>query len=297
VSRNKYDVNGKVALVTGGARGIGLETARSLARRGAQVVLVDIEGGAAKEAAANLPGGNGLGIEANVTNQDSMQQAVQQIVDTYGRLDIVVANAGIGLPAATFMATPADAFDRVVDVNLLGVTRTVRAALPHIVNCEGHIVVVSSAYAFVNGVGSAAYAMTKAAVEQFGRALRLELTPHGVTVTVAYFGIINTDLVKDTVDADPLTVDLFALIPKVLHKRMDPSRAGAAIARAIERRAPRLYLPARWTAVSILRGTVALLGDAALARDLEVKRLMRELDSRPWPGRGHEQEPPQNGKQ
>ncbi|PRC47380.1 short-chain dehydrogenase, partial [Mycobacterium sp. ITM-2017-0098] len=222
-------MNGKVALVTGGARGIGLETARSLARRGAQVVLVDIEGGAAKEAAANLPGGNGLGIEANVTNQDSMERAVQQIVDTYGRLDIVVANAGIGLPAATFMATPADAFDRVVDVNLLGVTRTVRAALPHIVNCQGHIVVVSSAYAFVNGVGSGAYAMTKAAVEQFGRALRLELAPHRVGVTVAYFGIINTDLVKDTVDADPLTVDLFALIPKVLHKRMDPSRAGAAI--------------------------------------------------------------------
>ena len=280
MSRTKYDVKDKVALVTGGGRGIGLETARSLARRGAQVVLVDIDGGAAKEVAASLPGGAGLGIEADVTDQDSMQRAVQQTLDTYGRLDIVVANAGIGLPAATFMATSSEAFDRVIDINLVGVTRTVRAALPHVVKREGHVVVVSSAYAFVNGVGSGAYAMTKAAVEQFGRALRLELTPHGVGVTVAYFGIINTDLVKDTVDGDPLTVDLFALIPKVLHKRLDPPQAGVAIARAIERRAPRLFAPARWAPVSHLRGVISVFGDAALARNPAVERLMRALELR-----------------
>ena len=91
--------------------------------------------------------------------------------ERFGGLDVVVANAGIASRVATFRAMPSETFERVLDVNLMGVCRTVDAALPQIVSRGGHVVVVSSVYAFINGIGAAPYAMSKAAVEQFGRAL------------------------------------------------------------------------------------------------------------------------------
>lgn len=274
-----YSLSGKVALVTGGARGIGFATARELVGRGAHVIVVDLHDEAVEQAAAEL-GRDTIGIAADVTDRAAMDEAVATAVDRFGGLDVIVANAGIASRGATALAAEEEQFERVIEVNLLGVWRSVRAALPEVARRQGHVVVVSSIYAFFNGVGAAPYAMAKAGVEQLGRALRVELKPHGASASVAYFGFIDTEMVHQAIDADPLVDRMMQASPKVLHKRLPPSAAGAAIVRGIERRQPRIIRPHRWTALSVLRGILNPLMDAQMERDAETQAITRELDAR-----------------
>jgi NAD(P)-dependent dehydrogenase (short-subunit alcohol dehydrogenase family) len=274
-----YSLSGKVALVTGGARGIGFATAQELVARGARVVIVDLHEPAVEGAAARLAHGT-IGIAADVTDRDAMDDAVAQTVERFGGLDVLVANAGIASRGATARAAEPDQFERVIEVNLLGVWRSVRAALPEVTRRQGHVVVVASIYAFFNGVGAAPYAMAKAGVEQLGRALRVELKPHGASASVAYFGFIDTEMVHQAIDADPLADRLMAASPRVLRKRLPPSAAGAAIVRGIERRQPRIIRPRRWTVLSVLRGILNPLMDAQMERDAETQAITRELDAR-----------------
>ena len=274
-----YSLSGKVALVTGGARGIGFATAQELVAHGARVVIVDLHEDAVEQAAGRL-GADALGLAADVTDRDALDGVVEQVVERFGGLDVLVANAGIASRGATTLAAEPEQFERVIEVNLLGVYRSVRAALPEIARRQGHVVVVASIYAFSNGVGAAPYAMAKAGVEQFGRALRVELKPHGASASVAYFGFIDTEMVHQAIDADPLADRLMAASPKVLRKRLPPSAAGAAIVRGIERRQPRIIRPRRWTVLSVLRGIVNPLLDAQMERDAETQAIARELDAR-----------------
>jgi NAD(P)-dependent dehydrogenase (short-subunit alcohol dehydrogenase family) len=271
-----YDVRGKVALITGGARGIGFETARHLYERGASVVLVDLVAAEAEASAARL-GDRALGLEADVTDRDAIAGAVAQAVERFGGLDITVANAGIAPAAATLRAMDEDVVERVIDVNLLGVWRTVRAALPQVVERQGHIVVVASVYAFVNGIILAPYAIAKAGVEQLGRALRAELVPHGASAGVAYFGFIDTEMVRDGMD-DDVAHGLDDSVPSFMLKRLPPSAAGRAIADGIARRAPRTIRPRWWTAHSVLRGVVNPLLDRYMERDRKVQDVIRAAD-------------------
>jgi NAD(P)-dependent dehydrogenase (short-subunit alcohol dehydrogenase family) len=276
----RYELNGKVALVTGGARGIGHASARALIARGASVVIVDLDAEATAQAAAQLHDTRALGIAGDVTDRGAMQRAVAAGVERFGGLDVVVANAGIASRVATFRATPPETFERVLDVNLLGVCRTVDAALPEIVSRGGHVVVISSVYAFTNGIGAVAYAMSKAAVEQFGRALRVELAQHGASASVAYFGFIDTEMVHRAIDADPLANQMLGAFPKPLRKRIQPQAAGEAIVRGIERRQARIIRPRRWMVMSALRGLLNPLTDAQLERDEETQASLRKLDAR-----------------
>jgi NAD(P)-dependent dehydrogenase (short-subunit alcohol dehydrogenase family) len=276
----RFDLTDKVALVTGGARGIGFATARALVARGASVMIVDLEAEAAGRAAAQIHDSRALGIAADVTDRGAMQRAVADTVERFGRLDVVVANAGIASRVATFRATPSETFERVLDVNLMGVCRTVDAALPEIVGREGHVVVVSSIYAFTNGIGAVPYAMSKAAVEQFGRALRAELLQHGASASVAYFGFIDTEMVHRAIDQDPLANEMLSAFPKPLHKRLAPKAAGEAIVRGIERRQPRIIRPRRWTVMSALRGILNPITDARLERDETSQATLRRIDAR-----------------
>ena len=275
-----YDLDGKVALVTGAARGIGFETANALVGRGASVVIVDLEAEAAEAAASQIDDDRAIGIAADVTDRAAMQQAVSRAVERFGGLDVVVANAGIASKGATFRAMSTESFDRVLDVNLMGVVRTVEAALPQIVERKGHVVVIASVYAFVNGLGTTPYAMSKAGVEQFGRALRVELVQHGASASVAYFGFIDTEMVRRVLDADPDVDKMLETFPKVLHKRLHPSVAGEAIVAGIEGRRPRIIRPRRWVAMSALRGVLNPLIDRRMERDARVQEAARELDSR-----------------
>jgi NAD(P)-dependent dehydrogenase (short-subunit alcohol dehydrogenase family) len=274
-----YPLWGKVALVTGGARGIGFATARELVARGAKVIVVDLHESDAQRAAAQL-GGDALAVAADVTDRDAMDDVVATAVEHFGGLDVIVANAGIASHGATALAAQEDQFERVLEVNLLGVWRSVRAALPEVVRRQGHVVVVASIYAFTNGVGAAPYAMAKAGVEQLGRALRVELKQHGASASVAYFGYIDTEMVHQAIDADPLVDRMMAASPKLLRKRLQPSAAGKAIVQGIERRQPRIIRPRRWTVVSVLRGILGPLADRQMVRDEEVQAITRELDAR-----------------
>ncbi|MCK9247867.1 MAG: SDR family NAD(P)-dependent oxidoreductase [Solirubrobacteraceae bacterium] len=169
---------GRTALVTGAAAGIGAEVARIVHGRGASVVLVDRDGPAVTAVAAAL-GGRAVAVAADVTDRVAMAAAVDGAVALQGRLDLVVANAGVAPPFTTLRSIDPAAFERVVEVDLLGVWRTVAPALEPIVASAGQVAVVSSVYAWMNGAATAPYAVSKAAIEQLGRALRVELAPYG----------------------------------------------------------------------------------------------------------------------
>ena len=243
------------------------------------VVIVDLDRRAAASSATRL-GGNALGFAADVSDRSAMQQVVRTVTEQRGGLDIVVANAGVGCRAATVRTMTREGFDRVLAVNLGGVYNSVITALPQIAARRGHVVVISSVYAFANGVGAAPYAVSKAGVEQLGRALRVELVPHGVGVSIAYFGFIDTEMVHRTIDADPVAEQMLESLPKVLQKRLSPAQAGEAVAQGIEKRAARIIAPKRWAAFSALRGIINPILDSYMIKDDDTQALVRELDSR-----------------
>jgi NAD(P)-dependent dehydrogenase (short-subunit alcohol dehydrogenase family) len=274
-----YDLNGKVVLVTGAARGIGFETARQMHLRGASVAVLDLDAGEAREAAERI-GPRATGIAADVTDHGAMQAAVAAVVEKLGGLDVAVANAGIAQKQfATVRGISGEEWERVFEVDMLGVWRTVRAALPQIVERQGQMVVISSVYAFANGMGNTPYAVAKAGVESLGRALRIELAPHGASSTVAYFGWVDTKLVQDAFEQED-SERIRELSPDFLMKRITPDEAGAALVRGIEERAPRVFAPKWWRYVSALRGIVNPLLDRRMESDAKTQSLIRDLDAK-----------------
>jgi NAD(P)-dependent dehydrogenase (short-subunit alcohol dehydrogenase family) len=274
-----YDLNGRVALVTGAARGIGFETARQMHLRGASVAVLDLDAAEASEAAERI-GERAIGLAADVTDMGAMQAAVAAVVERFGGLDVAVANAGIAQKEfGTARAISGEEWERVFEVDLLGVWRTVRAALPQVVERRGQLVVVSSVYAFANGMGNTPYAVAKAGVESLGRALRVELAPHGASATVAYFGWVDTKLVQDAFDQED-SDRIRDLSPDFLLKRITPDEAAAGLVRGIEERAPRVFVPKWWRYVSALRGIVNPLLDRRMEKDAKTAALIRDLDAK-----------------
>jgi NAD(P)-dependent dehydrogenase (short-subunit alcohol dehydrogenase family) len=275
----RYDLRDRVALITGGARGIGFATGEALARRGASIALVDLDGGEVADAAGRLGRDRAIGLVADVTDAAAIERAVAAAVDRFGGVDIVVANAGIAPTPGPVRVVPAEEWERVVEVNLLGVYRTARAGLEQVIARRGQIVLVSSVYAFVNGSMATPYAVAKAGVEQLGRALALELSVHGASATVAYFGWVDTRMVQNAFEERRrMTGHDEDLLPAFLLKRITPAEAGEALARGIERRAPRVLAPRWWAAVSALRGVLGPLLDAAGTRSERVQQALREAE-------------------
>ncbi|HTX30912.1 MAG TPA: short-chain dehydrogenase/reductase [Solirubrobacteraceae bacterium] len=274
-----YDVGGKVALITGGARGIGFGIAQALYRRGASIALVDLDQAQVSAAAARL-GDRAVGLAADVTDRAAIDAAVAATVERFGGIDIVVANAGIAPAPASIRLMPSEEFERVIEVNLLGVYRTVHAGLGQIVARQGQAVVVSSVYAFMNGILLSPYAVAKAGVEQLGRALRLELSPHGASATVAYFGFVDTEMVRQGMEQRQRQRGTDEeLMPAFLRKRISPAQAGEAVAAGIEERKPRVIAPRWWAPPSVLRGVLNPLMDSAGEKSSRVHDEVRQAEA------------------
>ena len=163
----KYDLNGKVVLITGATGGIGAASARALYSKGANLVLTDLSQQSLDLRAAEFDATRVLAVPLDVTDAAASKAVVQQAVAHFGRLDIAFPNAGIAWRnnPATIASCDEDEFEKIIDVDLFGVWRTLRAALPEVQRNHGQIVITSSIYSFVNGMVNAPYAASKAAVE------------------------------------------------------------------------------------------------------------------------------------
>ncbi|NEA32635.1 SDR family oxidoreductase [Streptomyces sp. SID13031] len=203
---------GKVVLITGASRGIGAAVARRLAGEGDTLALVGLEPDELKKVAEDC-GPDAGWWEADVTDIDSLRTAVEAIAERYGRIDVVVANAGIAAPGFTRSMDPA-VWERVLDVDLYGVWRTVRLTLPHLLESKGYLLLVSSLAAIVHIPGLAAYNVAKAGVEAMGDSLRAELKHLGVDVGVAHMTFVDTDMVRG-VDEHPVFGKVRTGIPLV----------------------------------------------------------------------------------
>jgi NAD(P)-dependent dehydrogenase (short-subunit alcohol dehydrogenase family) len=275
----KLALPGKTILITGATGGIGAACARALVTAGANVALVDLNPSHLEDLSNDLGPNKTIAITADVTDRASMDAAVAKTVARFGALDVSFANAGIAAASpTTIKATNEEEFERIIEVDLLGVWRTVRASLPAITESKGHVLVTSSIYAFFNGMLNAPYAMSKAGVEMLGRALRSETAGTGVTAGVLYPGWVATPIIEASFN-NPVTEEIIRLAyPKSLRQPVAPERIAKAVVKGLEARSPRIMCPRRWTPISAARGAVNVLSDAALDRHGRIHSLVRELD-------------------
>jgi NAD(P)-dependent dehydrogenase (short-subunit alcohol dehydrogenase family) len=269
-----WDLRGKTVLITGAARGIGAESARTLASRGANLALVGLEPDELARVAEQC-GPATAWFECDVTDWQALERATAGAVERFGGIDAVVANAGI---APTGLARSMDprAFERTLEVNLLGVWRTVRTSLPLVIARQGYVLVISSLAAAVHGAGMAPYSASKAGVEAFADSLRIEVKHLGVDVGVGYFSFIDTDMVRGA-DAHPAARELRQAASGPFGRSYPVSAVGKAIADGIEKRSRWVVVPGWSRALLVLRTAIApLMERQAFARATEADRLFEQ---------------------
>jgi NAD(P)-dependent dehydrogenase (short-subunit alcohol dehydrogenase family) len=239
-----------VVLITGAASGIGAELARQLAARGARLGLLDVDGERLEAVAAGLPGAETA--VADVRDAAALTAAVDDLAARLGGLDVAVANAGIATGGPLRMVAP-ETVEETIDVNLLGVWRTVSAALPHVLERRGHLLLVASAAAVLPGPGLGAYSASKAGVEALGRALRVELAAHGVSVGVAYYLFLATPLVEAG-DRSPVFKHSKRRLPTPIARTWALEPAIERTVSAIERRSRAIAHPRFLRGLMLMRG-------------------------------------------
>lgn len=195
-------VKGKVALITGAGSGLGEAAARILAREGAKVVVLGRTEDEIKQVAQSITGSDGeaIHIVADISDPQSMQQAVQRVIERWSRLDIVFANAGINGVWAPIEDLTVEEWQETININLNGTFYTIKAAAPHLKKNGGSVIITSS----VNGTrifsntGATAYSCTKAAQVAMAKMLALELAKHRVRVNVICPGAIESEIDDNT---------------------------------------------------------------------------------------------------
>ncbi|KOV74900.1 oxidoreductase [Streptomyces sp. AS58] len=191
-------LDGKVVLVTGASSGIGRATALALSKAGARVAVGARRADRLKELAQDAPG-EILVLEVDVTDQQSVRDAVEATVDRFGALDALVNNAGVMLSGMILNADTAE-WTRMVETNLLGSMYAVHAALPHLLRSKGAVVQISSTSGRISSAASGVYAATKFGINAFAEALRQEVTAEGVRVVVVEPGFVSTELTSHITD-------------------------------------------------------------------------------------------------
>jgi NAD(P)-dependent dehydrogenase (short-subunit alcohol dehydrogenase family) len=285
------DLRGRVALVTGAASGIGAAGAVELARRGARLVLADVDeaglGRAAKACAAAAASDQAaaLAIDADVDARDDAvivradvsreadcQAMAQAALSRFGRIDVVWANAGMASYGPLAHTDPG-AWCRCIDVNVKGVFHTVRAALPEVLRARGQVCLTASVSSFAHPPTMSAYAASKAAVEAMANAWRIELASHGVGLGVVHASWVRTALI-DEGELHPGFRMLRDSVPAPMRRVISPEAAARLIVDGIQRRADRIWVPG-W--VRLLHALRALLHTRAAERDL--RRLAPALEA------------------
>ena len=241
----------RVALITGAARGIGAATARTLAARGQRVSLVGIEPARLEQLAAELGEGHAW-FEADVTDQSQMDAAVAGTVERLGGIDTVVANAGIA-GYGTMVQTSPEAFQRTVDINLTGAFRTAHAALPHVIERRGYVLIVASMASFAPLAGLGAYSASKAGADSLAAVLRQELAHRGAAAGSAHPSWIDTDMVRDAAHDLASFRRMRELLPWPMRSTTSVEACAAALADGIDRRARRIFVPRSAAIVQWLR--------------------------------------------
>jgi NAD(P)-dependent dehydrogenase (short-subunit alcohol dehydrogenase family) len=246
MSKTLIPISGRVVAITGGARGLGLATAKELSERGARVVIGDLDGDLARVEAAALPGpGPHAGYPLDVTDPESFASFLEE-VDSLGPLDVLVNNAGI-MPVAAFASEDPAMTRRQVEINVLGVMTGTRLALDRMLpRGRGHIVNVASAAGRVAVPGEAVYTATKHAIVGFDEALRVEVRGQGIEVSTVMPSLAATELAA-------------GMQPPRFVPMVKPEQVARAIAGALERPRLEVIVPA-WT-TPLIRMTLALPAD------------------------------------
>jgi NAD(P)-dependent dehydrogenase (short-subunit alcohol dehydrogenase family) len=248
-------LRGQRVLVTGAARGIGAALAERLASHGARLALVGLEPETTAAVAARC-GADTFVAECDVSSNEQVTQAVDAAAEALGGLDVVVANAGIAT-GGPLRSQDLRSWERVIEINLLGVMYTDRAALPHLERSRGYLLNIASTAAVLRGPGMTAYCAAKAGVEALSDCLRVEMQPLGVEVGVAYFLFLDTDMVRDGERESPLLQRAKAEMPRAFSRTYPLSPAIDEVVAAIAQRRRRVAFPLWFLKILPLRQVFA----------------------------------------
>jgi NAD(P)-dependent dehydrogenase (short-subunit alcohol dehydrogenase family) len=233
------EFEGKVAIVTGGAGGIGRATAVAFARKGARVVVADVDtpGGQETVEMIETEGGQALFVETDVSDSDDVQKMVQQTIDAYGRLDIAFNNAGIEGEQAPTAEGSEDNWDRVIDINLKGVWLCMREEIPHMFEQGGGAIVnMSSVAGRVGFENLPAYVASKHGVLGLTKTAALEYATQDVRVNAVCPGVIHTEMIDRVTGGDEEMLEAYAKMAPV--ERMgEPQEVADAVVWLCSRKA------------------------------------------------------------
>lgn len=264
---SRWTLDGQVVVVTGGARGVGELLARKLAARGARIALVGLEPEGLKRVSASLDSESHY-WHADVTDHVAMAQVAVEVKEHFGKVDVVVANAGVA-HGGPFVDSDPDTWRRVIEVNLIGGAVTGRAFLPLLMESRGYFLQIASLAAITPAPMMTAYCASKSGVEAFAHSLRAEVGYRGVRVGVGYLSWTDTDMVRGA-DEDDLLREVRKQLPWPADKTYELSPAVDRIVAGIERRSPHVY--AQWwlRGMQSIRGylpsVIGVLGQRKLAR-------------------------------
>ncbi|WP_030617266.1 SDR family oxidoreductase [Streptomyces sclerotialus] len=231
-------LEGQVVVVTGAARGVGELLARKLSARGAKLALVGLEPDELKKVAASLHG-EAAHWYADVTDHEALAQVAQEVKARFGKVDVVVANAGVAT-GGPFVDSDPVAWRRVIEVNLIGGAVTGRAFLPVLMESRGYFLQIASLAAITPAPMMTAYCASKSGVEAFAHSLRAEVGYKGVKVGVGYLSWTDTDMVRGA-DQDDVMRELRQRLPWPSNKTYPLGPAVDRIVAGIERRSAHVY--------------------------------------------------------
>ncbi|WP_278265769.1 SDR family NAD(P)-dependent oxidoreductase [Nocardia sp. AG03] len=238
----RYRLAGRTVVLTGSTGGLGSAVAHALRDRGANLALLDLDADRVTAQAASLGAETvAKGWVADVRDLDSLRTAVDAAAEHFGRVDIVVANAGIAVMAPLATLDPAE-YERIIDINLNGVWRTFRAALPHVEKQQGYLLAISSMAAFVHSPLQGPYTASKAGVWALADSTRLELRHLGVGVGSAHPTFFDTPMMEQATE-DPAGNTLWGGNTSGLWKMVPLDTVVAEIVAGIERRADLIVIP------------------------------------------------------